>query len=457
MWHTGHMNIAIVGFDTEGRSTYDFFANQILSGADHQLAICDQNPDLTVPEDAEAVLGDHYLDNLDRFDLIVRTAGMHPRKILDKNPGVSDKITTHINEFFKAVPTANIIGITGTKGKGTTSTLVHDMLEASGKDTWIGGNIGIPPLGFIDQLSPESWVVLELSSFQLIDLRYSPHIAACLMVVPEHLDWHADLEEYLTAKEQLFARQNTADIAVYFHDNTNSARIASAGQGEKIPYYHVPGAEVAEGMVVIEGTEICHTDEIKLLGQHNWQNACAAVTVAWHALTIGCGPGQRPDPEPLRQALTTFTGLEHRLEFVRELDGVKYYNDSFGTTPETAMVAIQAFQEPKVIILGGSDKGAGYDELASIVASGNVRHALLIGDQADRIRQALEAAGFHDHSDGGDTMEEIVGKLHAAAQPGDVGLLSTGCASFGMFKNYKDRGNQFKQAVQALPATHPTA
>lgn len=447
------MKIAIVGFDTEGRATYEFFARQ----GGHEITVCDQKPDVVVPDGAAAVLGDGYLNGLDKFDLIIRTAGIHPRKILDANPDVAAKVSTHINEFLKASPTQNIIGITGTKGKGTTSTLAAKMLEASGKTVRLGGNIGLPPLTFIDELDASSWVVLELSSFQLMDVQHSPHIAVCLMVVSEHLDWHADLDEYITAKEQLFARQANGDVAIYFHDNATSKRIAGAGQGQKVPYYHSPGAEVVDGSIIIDGERICDTADLRLLGQHNWQNACAAVTAVWYASLEVCGPSERPDADAMRQVLETFGGLEHRLEPVREINGVKYYNDSFGTTPETAVVALQAFQDPKVIILGGSDKGADYDELALAVRDNNVRKALLIGGQAARIQQALENVGFSDFMPGGDNMPEIVAAAAEASQPGDIVLLSTGCASFDMFQNYKDRGEQFKQAVLALPALSTAA
>lgn len=452
------MKIAIVGFDTEGRATYDFFRNQ----GGHELTICDQQTDKVVPEGSQSILGEAYLDNLDRFDLIIRTAGMHPRKILDKNPAVGPKISTHVNEFFKASPTTNIIGITGTKGKGTTSTLTANMLDASGKHVRLGGNIGVPPLTFIDELTADSWVVLELSSFQLMDLQAAPHIAVCLMVVPEHLDWHTDLDEYFTAKEQLFARQVNGDVAIFYHDNANAKRIADAGQGQKVPYFYPPGAHIdaledGDNIISIDGSEICKTSQLKLLGQHNWQNACAAITAVWYAFKEVVGPPEAPHVQAMRQVLTTFSGLEHRLEFVRELDGVRYYDDSFGTTPETAIVAMQAFRQPKVVVLGGSDKGAEYDELAQTVANGNVRHALLIGGQAARIQTALEQAGFTSFSAGGASMDDIVANARQQAQPGDIVLLSTACASFDMFKNYKDRGEQFKQAVLDLPAPSTNA
>ena len=431
------MNVALIGFDTDGQSSYEYF-----TARGDTVTICDQNDQVVVPDGAPSQLGAHYLDNLDRFDLLVRTSGMPASKILEANPGVKSKITTQINEFFAASPTRNIIGITGTKGKGTTSTLTTKMLEAAGKHVFVGGNIGIPPLGFIHELNADSWVVLELSSFQLSDIRYSPPIAVCLMVVPEHLNWHADMADYMEAKSHLFAQQTSEDVAIYFPDSPNSTQIAEAGAGRKLPYYRSPGAWVNGNMITIDGQEICTTDELKLLGKHNWQNVCAAVTAVWQA-------GVR-DIAAMRSVLTTFAGLEHRLELVRELNSVRYYDDSFGTTPETAIVAMEAFTQPKVTILGGSDKGAQYDGLAEAVKANNVRKALLIGEQAGKIQAALEAVGFHDFVPGGNDMTAIVNNAHAAAQNGDVVLLSTGCASFDMFTDYKDRGDQFKAAVNAL-------
>lgn len=430
------MNVAILGFDVEGKASYEYFKAR----GDH-ITICDQNESVEVPGSVPTQLGDNYLDGLDRFDLLVRTPGLHPNKILQKNPGVADKITSGTNEFFKACPTTNIIGVTGTKGKGTTSTLITKMLEADGKQVYLGGNIGVPALSFVNQLQKDSWVVLELSSFQLIDLKYSPHIAVCLMVVPEHLNWHADMDEYTTAKSQLFAHQKPDDRAIYFSDNETSKQIARTGEGQKMSYYSEPGAVVLEDHVMMDTRVICETSELKLLGEHNWQNICAAITAVWEATQ---------NIEAIRSVLTTFSGLEHRLEFVREVGGVKYYDDSFGTTPETAIVALQAFTEPKVVILGGSDKGAEFNELAKVVAQNNVRRAVIIGDTGPKIIEALGRAGFTNLALGGNTMQEIIATCRHAAQPGDIVLLSTGCASFGLFKDYKDRGNQFKTIVQAL-------
>ena len=437
MGYDGGMKIAIIGFATEGRVSAQYFI-----GKGHQVTICDQDVSIKVPKLYGSQIGNGYLHDLDRFDLIVRSAGIAPSIILAQNPMVGPKVTTAINEFLKHCPTENTIGITGTKGKGTTSTLTAKMLETAGKKVWLAGNIGRSPLEFIDEIKPDDWVVLELSSFQLIDLQHSPHIATCLMVVPEHLNWHTDMQEYTGAKSRLFEQQTSDDTAVYFANNVLSKDIAEAGAGRKIPYYTSPGAWVNGTMITIDGLEVCTTDEIRLLGRHNWQNICAAITTVWQA-------GIR-DIDAMRSVINSFSGLEHRLEFVREINGVRYYDDSFGTTPETAIVAIEAFDEPKVVILGGSDKGASYDDLAKTVAANNVRQALLIGDQAAKMREALKNAGFDAYTDGGTTMTEIIAHARAAAKPGDIVLLSTGCASFGLFKNYKDRGNQFKATVAAL-------
>lgn len=432
------MKVAILGFDVEGRASFDYFAAQ-----GHEISIHDQNPDTKVPSDVKAVLGEKYLDDLDQYDLLVRTAGLPPKKIIEKNPDVADKITTHINEFLKVSPTKNIIGVTGSKGKGTTSTLITKMFEAAGKKVKLGGNIGLPPLTFLGELDVESWVVLELSSFQLVDIKLAPHIAVCLMIVPEHLNWHRDIEEYTTAKAQLFGRQSSGDIAIYFAKSELSKLAVRGSPGLKIPFYDLPGAVVENDNIVIDEHIICGTAELKLLGEHNWQNVCAAVTAAWQVTQ---------DVDAIRSVLTTFTGLEHRLEFVRELGGISYYNDSYGTSPETAIAAIRAFKQPVVIILGGQGKGIGFEKLAGVLKSaGNIAKAMVIGEAGPEIVKALQSVNFDNYVESdAQTMPDIVNQARQLAKPGDVVLLSTACTSFDMFKSYKDRGEQFKQVVQSL-------
>ncbi len=301
-----------------------------------------------MPNGISKRLGESYLEGLDKFDLIVRSPSVHPRDIIKNNPGavaILNKVTSNTNEFLKVCPTKNIIGITGTKGKGTTSTLIAQMLEAAGCRVHLGGNIGTPPLEMLkNSIEPDDWVVLELANFQLIDLKHSPHIAVCLMVEPEHQDWHANLDEYIEAKKQLFRWQKPEDTAVFYAKNALSRQIVSAGNGKKIPYFETPGAVVENNRVIIEDSTICDISDIHLLGRHNWQNVCAAVTAVWQIIK---------EPEAIRQAIKEFDGLPFRLELVRGFNGVKFYNDSFGTTPETAVVAIESFDQPKIVILGG--------------------------------------------------------------------------------------------------------
>jgi UDP-N-acetylmuramoylalanine--D-glutamate ligase len=441
------MKIAILGFAGQGQSAYEYWREG------NEITICDQDESIQLPDGVGKKLGSDYLKSLGQYDLLVRTPALHPRSIVEANsetPNILEKVTTVTNEFFRVCPTKNIIGVTGTKGKGTTSTLIAKMLEAAGKRVHLGGNIGTPPLNMLkNDVQPDDWVVLELANFQLIDLKTSPHIAVCLMVEAEHMDWHKDLEEYIAAKQQLFVHQAKEDIAIYYAKNENSLNVADSSSGKLIPYFAPPGAIIENDDVVIDGQNVCSTDELKLLGQHNWQNVCAAVTAVWQVTQ---------DVNAMRSVLTSFVGLEHRLEFVREIDDVKYYDDSFGTTPGTAQVAIEAFAQPKVLILGGSDKGADYDELAKTVQKNNVRAVISIGVTGPAITETLNQAGFTNVFEGGSNMAEIVAAAQAQAQAGDIILLSTACASFDMFKNYQDRGfknyqdrgEQFKKAVQAL-------
>jgi len=448
------VRIGIVGWGLEGQSAYRFY------GAEHDYLIVNEEPrdDFPIQDrktrvqflDAPRTPGLtgnvsdlSYLESLEFCDKIIYTApaAKNLEKKFGQDKGFWAKATTIQHIFFQEVRSKNIIGVTGTKGKGTTSTLIFEMLKATGKRVFLGGNIGLPVLDFVRDVSPDDWVVLELSNFQLYNLTYSPHIGVCLMIVPEHMDWHPNIDEYAEAKANLFRHQKPEDIAVYFADNEYSTKIAAYSPGKKIPYYRQPGAYMDDSKVMINGAEIIDKSEIKLLGEHNLQNICAALTAVWQV---------EQDREAVRRALTSFSGLEHRLEFAGEIDGVKYIDDSFGTAPDTAIVAIKAFEQPKIIILGGSDKGADFTKLAQEIKNSNVRHAIVIGQITDKIAGALSRAGYTDVTTGLNSMAEIINKAREHAKPGDVVLLSTGAASFGMFKNYKDRGEQFKQAVAAL-------
>jgi UDP-N-acetylmuramoylalanine--D-glutamate ligase len=432
------MKIAILGFADQGQSSYEYWNNN-----NNQITICDIDKSIKVPNDVRTKLGKDSLKNLDEFDLLIRTPALHPSKIVAANSDkILAKVTSNTNEFFKVCPTKNIIGVTGTKGKGTTSTLIANILKTAGKTVHLGGNIGTPPLDLLkNNIKKDDWVVLELANFQLIDLMHSPKIAVCLMVEPEHMDWHRTLKEYLEAKQQLFVHQSSKDIAIHYSKNRNSMEVASAGSGKNIAYMDGSGANIIGSNLAIDNHKIMSVKDFALLGKHNWQNICAAVTTAWQITK---------DKEAIKVVLANFKGLEHRLELVRRLDGVEYFDDSFGTTPSTAQVAIEAFEKPKILILGGSDKGASYETLAKTVVKNNVKQVLLIGQQSPAIAKSLDTVGYKNYTSGGKNMKEIVNKASKLASTGDVVILSPACASFDMFRNYKDRGDQFKDAVLAL-------
>jgi UDP-N-acetylmuramoylalanine--D-glutamate ligase len=435
------MKVALVGYGAaEGPSALQYWMTQ---GAD--VTICDQNPELNTPAGVEKQLGPNYLDDLDRFDVILRTPGLHPRILLEKNPDIQDKITTTVNEFMRISPTENIIGVTGTKGKGTTCSLIIAMLEEAGKQAFLGGNFGISPFDFLTKLTSESWVVLEFSSYMLYDISRSPHIGVCLLVEPEHLDWHGDKEDYFRSKANLFAHQRDDDIAIYYADSLNSHKIASKSPGTKIAYFAEPGAYIQDDKIMIDQTVLCKTGELKLLGKHNWQNICAAVTAVWQVTQA---------PDAIRKVLTTFTGLPHRLEFVREVDGVRYYNDSFASDPYASEAAIEAITGKKVCVFGGWDERKlplGHFAKAVAAHKKDIRTALLIGESAARLGTALRHAGFTNfHLSPATSMEEFLVEAKSHAKKGDAILFSPGFPSFDMFKNFEIRGLKFKEAVHKL-------
>lgn len=435
------MNIAIIGYGIQGQSAAEYWRAQ---GA--EITICDQKTDVDVPEWAHSQLGEHHLDNLASFDLIVRSPIVHPRVLVDAaGESILEKVTSTTNEFFAVCPTKNIIGVTGTKGKGTTSTLITKMLEAAGKRVHLGGNIGLDPLQlFKNDIQSDDWVVLELANFQLIDLKHSPKIAVCLMVVPEHLNWHEDFEEYIAAKQQLFIHQNPDDIAIYYANDENSLSIADASEGILVPYMSEPGASVVENRVVIENQTLCTVDEIALLGKHNWQNICAAVTAVWQICQ---------NKEAIHKVATTFAGLSHRIEFLRTKDDVTYYNDSFASGVHATQAACLAIDAKKVLIVGGYDRDLPLDHFADFIHDNarSFRKLLIIGAVQDKLAAALTAKGFDNFvCSRATTMSEVVKHAQSLAQDGDAVLLSPGFASFDMFKNFEDRGEQYRAAVADL-------
>jgi UDP-N-acetylmuramoylalanine--D-glutamate ligase len=402
-----------------------------------------------------------YLNGLDKYDLIVRSPGVKLSELKTKNLKLKDTLITSQTKLFFDLCPAKIIGVTGTKGKGTTSSLIYEMLKkqssfakASGDkgfDVYLGGNIGVPPLEFLDKLTKDSTVVLELSSFQLMDLDKSPHIAVMLMITSEHLDWHETTQEYINAKRNILKFQTDKDIAIINRDYpaSNESDIYTEGKVYTVSSERESfdeGCFVRDGKVWLRvGGEapVIDIKDILLPGKHNLENICASVMAATLAgVSI----------KNISEVLKTFKGLEHRLELVATIKGIKYYDDSFSTTPETAIAAILAFKNPEILILGGSSKNSNFEELGKIISNAkNIKAIIGIGKEWPKIRSKIKDQRSKILLiEGADSMEKIVKAASKLATSGYVVLLTPACASFDMFKNYKERGDQFKQQVLKL-------
>lgn len=424
--------LAILGYGVEGQASHNYLRDHGL-----KAEVLDQSNDTA------------YLQKLVNYDVIFRTPGISPLKpeiVAAKRAGVV--FTSQIEHFFDQCP-GKIIGVTGTKGKGTTSTIIYEALKAEGLDVHLGGNIGVPAISFLDDLTPDSWVVLELSSFQLQTLSKSPHIAVVLNVTSEHLDYHKDTEEYRVAKANIVKYQNEDDFAVINGDYDVPKSYSKLTPASKFFFsrdHKVEGCYVDEKDQVVLNVEgenaiIATYGELNLRGRHNLENVTAASLTAYLA-------GVRP--ETISAIVKDFHGLEHRLELIRDAKGVKYYNDSFSTVPETAIAALDSFTEPIILIVGGSNKNSDYRDLGRKIADSNVKALILIGDMAGEIAKSIPERFEGEIVLGLTKMDEIVTRATSIAKRGDVVLLSPACASFGLFENYKDRGDQFKNAVKRL-------
>ena len=433
------MKIAIAGYGLEGEENYRYWS----ALGEHDITIVDEKetPDRVVPEGAQTLLGAGVLEQLQDYDMVIRTAGLAPYKI--KTNG---KIWSATNEFFEKCP-AKIIGVTGTKGKGTTASLIAAIFEAAGQKVWLVGNIGTSAIQALESIGSEDIVVFELSSFQLWDLERSPHTAVVLLIEPDHLNVHVDMDDYVNAKGHIRTHQIAGDICIYHPTNHYSHKIAVSNPKGRILRYGIAddGGVYDRGGEFWQGTElICPTSLLQLIGAHNVENACAAITVAReHGLTI----------DAIEQGLKNFKGLPHRLEYVRKFNGVDYYNDSFSSAPPATVAAVKSFEQPEILIVGGIEKGGDFSILTDVLHDrSNIKEVILIGDARHHLSEQMQAAGISAKVTILDarTMKEIVDYATQVAEIGDVVLLSPGTASFDMFKDFYDRGTQFRDTVNAL-------
>ena len=398
-------------------------------------------------EGAVLKTGEHYLDGLCEMDLVLRTPGMKPYlPPFEQARANGVTVTSEMELFFDLCP-APIYAVTGSDGKTTTTTVIAGLLKAAGKTVHLGGNIGRSLLPILPEVKAEDVVVVELSSFQLTMMEKRPQVAVVTNIAPNHLDWHTDMDEYVEAKRNLIRYQTASDRTVLNEDNDYTAAFAetAAGQVYGFSRRHKP----TRGAYLRDDGMLCYTDdggeipvmaasEIRIPGVHNVENYLAAINAVWGTVA----------PEVIRQYAMTFGGVPHRCELVRTLDGVRYYNDSIGSSPSRTIAGLKAFDRKVILLAGGKDKNVPYTPLGE-VARDTVKLAILMGATADKIEQAIR-----EYSDlpilRVSGMEEAVKAAYREATDGDIVFLSPASTSFDRYRNFEERGEHFRQEVLAL-------
>ena len=398
------------------------------------------------------VLGDGYLDGLTGYDAVFRAPGMyfhHPALEKARQEGVV--ITSEMELFFRLCP-CKTYAVTGSDGKTTTTTLIAEMLKASGKKVYKGGNIGRALLPVVEEVSSDDAAVVELSSFQLISMRQSPDVAVITNVAPNHLDVHRDMQEYIDSKKNLILHQDGFSRTVLNRDNAITRDMTGLVRGELLTFSRQEAPRFGaylrqDGMLCMRchgaETEILPMEQIRLPGLHNVENFLAAYSAVWGDVPV----------EIMARTAQEFGGVEHRMELVRELGGVKWYNDSIGTSPTRTIAGLKAFGQKIILIAGGYDKKIPYEPLAPYLCE-KVSHLILMGATGPKIQQALEACpdydGQHPALHWAESMEQAVQTADGLAGSGDIVALSPASASFDLYPNFEKRGEHFKRLVAAL-------
>ena len=399
---------------------------------------------------AKLILGPDYLENLSE-ELIFRTPGLSPNTPqLAQAVENGAALSSEMEVFFQTCP-SHLIAVTGSDGKTTTTTIISEFLKEAGKTVYVGGNIGKPLLPDVADMEPEDFAVLELSSFQLMTMEQSPNVAVITNLAPNHLDYHHTMEEYTNAKKNIFLHQSENDRLVLNYDNDVTRSMAAEAvcpvtwfsRKEKLE----EGVYLRDGAIWLTNEmgsrEVLPLSDIQLPGVHNIENYMAAIAAV---------DGLVPD-KCVRAVARRFKGVEHRIELVRELDGVKYYNDSIGTSPSRTTACLESFPQKIILIAGGYDKGVPFTQLGVEIV-GHVKALFLTGNTAGAIRQAVQQAPGYAESGmilaETEDLAAAVAAAHKAAKPGDVVVLSPACAAFDHFKNFMERGQVFKKLVRDL-------
>lgn len=443
-------SVVLLGFGREGQASYNFIRAclpaKLISIADFDDAI-KMNPLLANDQNVTFITGPDYLANLADFDLIMRSPGIPIWKLVPPLP--PEKVTSQTDIFLQAFGD-QVIGVTGTKGKSTTASLIHHILRTAGEESVLVGNIGNPAFHFVHLIKPETRIVFELSSHQLEFIHKSPHISVFLNIFQEHLDAYAGYAEYQLAKANILKYQGADDFIVYNQDDLQVMNhLATLGRAKRRYPFSVsatprPGGFLDDGHIQfsdgITDTPVwkIHQDRF-LRGEHNLKNILAAVNVS---MLLGI------DPELIADGIATFKGLEHRLEYVGETRGIHFYNDSIATIPEACIEAIKAIPSVDTLVAGGFDRGIDYNGLAEFLYRSEVRNLILIGAAGKRIGLIIEQMGKHDkkifYINRFDFFREIAFR---ETRSGYACLLSPAAASYDEFKNFEERGKRFRELV----------
>ncbi len=446
--------VTFVGIGTSNIPLIELFAKKgaVVSACDRQsYEKLGENAIRAEKAGAELILGEDYLNNIDT-DILFRSPGTpFYKEELEalKQKGVV--VTSEMEVFFDLCP-CKMIAITGSDGKTTTTTIISELLKAQGYNVHLGGNIGKPLLPEIESINPDDYAVVELSSFQLISMRKSPEIAVVTNLAPNHLDIHKDMQEYVDSKKNIVLHQNAFSKSILNLDNDISNSFEAYVRGKLVKFSRqsqVENGVYLENDTIIyndygKKTEVLSIKDIKIPGMHNVENYMAAISAVWGLVSV----------ENIQNVAKNFGGVAHRAEFVRELNGVKYYNDSIASSPtRTASGTLSLYDEKIIIIAGGYDKHIPYEPLGPVICD-KVKTLILLGDTAEKIKTAVENSENYSNNNPEiimvNTMDEAVTKAYEVAKEGDIVSMSPASASFGLYKNFEERGNHFKDLVNNL-------
>ena len=439
--------VGVLGFGVEGQSTFNYLVRSGIK----DIVVMDKNP-ISLPKvpagvNVKTFSGDNYMDGLKDCVTVVRSAGVYPMSQelfkFQMNGGI---MTSQIQLFLEQTKSKKVVGVTGTLGKGSTVSMISHILTKCGVNNEIGGNFGVPALDLLESETSDRVSILELSSFQLMTLSVSPDVAVVLRVSTEHLDWHKSVEEYRDAKANLVRWQKRGGTCVFLKDAAPTAKIAAESPATtKYAITLADGPNFGDGDAVIDGATLAIDDEklfledCKVRGIYQLENMAAA-TLAVKALGIKVADAF--------EALKSYETLPFRMEFKGEKNGIEFYNDSYATRPDATIAATASMKRPFALILGGSEKNADFTELSKILVEErpNLKRIALIGATAQRMLESLQQAGLQIPANIFPTLEEAFADSLAIGKGGTV-IMSPACASFGLFKNYKVRGQVFDKLV----------